>query len=278
MSAITSMEEKNKLIKHILQSHTINISKYDDNFLMKSIQRRMSETGCKTLGDYNSFVLKDINEAGWFIDSLQVCYTEFFRNTLTFSVLEKIIIPSLVMRTLKSNRNEIRVWSAACASGQETYSIAMLLNEFSTVKGKKINFRIFATDQSELQILEAKLGRYTEKELNSVSLKRVNQWFTKSDATYDVKPQLKENIEFSVFDLLNEEYSCPPTSIYGDFDLVICSNLLFYYQPEYRKKIIEKVNHCMSENGYLVTGESEREILNQCGLREMYPMSGIFHI
>ena len=272
------MVEKNKFIKHLFQTHGIDISKYEENFLIKSIQRRMSETGCKTLEDYNSFVLKDINEAGWFIDSLQVCYTEFFRNTLTFSVLEKIIIPSLVMRTLKSNRNEIRVWSAACASGQETYSIAMLLNEFSTVKGKKINFRIFATDQSELQILEAKLGRYTEKELNSVSLKRVNQWFTKSDATYDVKPQLKEYIEFSVFDLLNKEYSCPPTSIYGDFDLVICSNLLFYYQPEYRKKIIEKVRRCMSVNGYLITGEAERVMMNQSGLREMYPMSAIFHI
>ncbi len=271
------MEDKNiPIIEHILQLHGVDISKYEDTFLTNSIQNRMSKINCHSLEGYINHIQNNIEESESFINSLQISYTEFFRNTLTFSVLEKIILPSLVTKSVNSNRNEIRIWSAACASGQETYSMAMLLQEFSNSKGGQLNFRIFATDQSETQIQEAKLGQYSETELNSLNLKQLGRWFTKQGEIYRIKPELKENIDFSVFDLLNETLSCPPSSIYGNFDLVICANLLFYYQPEYRKKIIEKARHCISRSGYLITGESEREILIQAGFREVYPMSGIF--
>jgi len=273
------MKEKySAIIDYVLRTHGVDTSKYEPTFLNKSIQNRMSKTHCSSVEEYHALMVDNMNEVDRFIDSLQICYTDFFRNTLTFSVLEKVILPSLVVKTMNSNRNEIRIWSSACASGQETYSLAMILNEFSNGKGGKINYRIFATDQSEMQLLEAELGEYTESEVNSLSLKRVNRWFTKQGEKYVVKPELKEHIEFSVFDLLNEKFSCPPTSIYGDFDLVFCANLLFYYQPEYRKKMIEKGRNCMARNGYLITGETERELLIQAGFREAYPMSAIFQV
>jgi chemotaxis methyl-accepting protein methylase len=124
----------------------------------------------------------------------------------------------------------------------------MLLKEFSIAAGGKINFRIFATDQSESQIQEAELGQYPETALARINMKRVKQWFTKQGDIYTVKSELKKDIDFSVFDLLNEEFSSPPTSIFGDFDLVACSNLLFYYKPEFQKKIIHKATKCLSVN------------------------------
>jgi len=78
--------------------------------------------------------------------------------------------------------------------------------------------------------------------------------------------------------LLNEKYSCPPTSIFGDFDLIVCANILFYYTPEIQKKIIKKTKNCLSDTGYLITGETERDLFIQSGFHEVYPQSAIFKI
>lgn len=271
------MHEINKQITEILsRQQGVDVSNYDLVFLNKLMHKRLIETQCNSEDAYYKLLENNVAESDQFIHSLQISYSEFFRNPLTFSVLEKIILPAIVMKKIKSNRNEIRIWSAACAAGQETYSIAILLKEILNSIGEKINFRIFATDQSESQISEAQLGRFPESALNSLSLRRVKQWFIKQGDTYTVKPQLKEKIDFSVFDLFNEQYSCPPNSIFGDFDLVICANLLFYYKPEFRLKIIEKTNNSLSPNGFLVTGETERDILMQANFQEAYPQSAIF--
>ena len=273
------MKQTNKHIIDLIQQNCgTDLSKYEDVFLYKSVLRRMKDTFSDTENAYCSYLEQSPGESELFIKSLQISYTEFFRNPLTFSVLEKIIIPSLVMKKANSSRNEIRIWSAACAAGQETYSLAMLINEFLNGNGEKINYRIFATDQSETQIQEARSGLYPESALNCLSMKRVKQWFTNHGGIYSLKPELKENIEFSVFDLLSDRFSCPPTSIFGDFDLIVCANLLFYFKPDYQNKIIKKVTGCLSKNGYLVTGETERELIMKAGLHEVYPQTGIFQL
>lgn len=269
-------ETNNQLAELILHAHGIDISKYDPNFLNKSIQKRMDEIKCNSNNSYLEFITSDLDESKHFVNSLCVSYSEFFRNSLTFSVLEKIIIPTIMMDKVNLKRKEIRIWSAACAAGQETYSLAMLLKELSIAIGEKINFRIFATDQSEFQINEAQQGIYNNSALNNVSLKRLNQWFTKQGDAYQIKPELKENIDFSVFDLFSEQYSSPPSSIFGDFDIVVCANLLFYYKPKYRAMIINKTSMCLSKNGLLITSETERDILSHFSFHEVYPQSAIF--
>ncbi|MFT3752653.1 MAG: CheR family methyltransferase [Paludibacter sp.] len=87
---------------------------------------------------------------------------------------------------------------------------------------------------------------------------------------------MKKNIDFSVFDLFDTNFSCPPASIFGNFDFVFCANLLFYYSAECRAGIIEKVNNSLADNGLLVTSETEREMLIQAGFKEVYPQSAIF--
>ncbi|MDR3652985.1 MAG: CheR family methyltransferase [Paludibacter sp.] len=270
-------EKYRQLTELILEKDRIDISKYDSSFIINSIQFRMSETQCDSESSYFSFVKKNDVESSKFVDSLCVSYSEFFRNPLTFSVLEKIVIPSIVMNTINSNRKEIRIWSAACAAGQETYSLAILLKEISQAIGEKINFRIFSTDQSELQIAEAKKGIYYDSGLNNMTLKRLSRWFIKKDNTYHVIPELKESIDFSVFDLFAEDCYCPPTSIFGEFDIVVCANLLFYYQPKFRTKIIDKATKCLSTNGFLITSETEREILLHDNFQEIFPQSAIFN-
>ena len=269
-------EVKTRITYLLFQSHGTDISKYDDDFIEKSIIRRIQQNNCSSEMDYLSFFEENKIEGSLFLDSLFISYSEFFRNSLTFAVLENIVLPGILLKNSNQKKKEIRIWSAACAAGQETYSLAILLNEHKSAEGKMINFRIFATDYSETQVKLAQQGQFPTTALNNLNLKRVSQWFKKRGESYAIKTELKERIDFSVFDLLCEDHSCPPNSIYGDFDLVLCANLLFYYKPEYRKKIMDKASHCLAKGGYVITGETEREIMMRYNFEEVYPHSCIF--
>jgi chemotaxis protein methyltransferase CheR len=270
------MQMEKQITEILFRSQGVDVSKYDDSFLNKSLQKRIHETHCGSAEAYYTFLGQNIKEGGEFLRSLNICYSEFFRNPLTFVVLEQIILPSIVSKMRKSKRKEIRIWSAACAAGQETYSLAILLEELKKAGNENINFRIFATDQCESQVTEAQEGKYSAAALNNLNLKRVKQWFSKHGDTYNIKPELKQNIDFSVFDLLSGQYGSPPASIFGDFDLVVCANLLFYYKPEYQLKILQKAGNCLASGGYLITGETERNILLRHNFNEVYPQSAIF--
>jgi len=264
-------------ITNLLKSlYDIDVSRYDVSFLNKSFNKRIAEVHCSSAEEYCTLLEQNKNEGQIFFDSLQISYSEFFRNPLTFSVLERIILPSIILNKKKIRNKEIRVWSAACASGQESYSLAMLFEELKTAGNNNLNYRIFATDSSESQIKEAGKGRYSIDAINNLNLKRIKQWFTKHVDSYTIKPELKEHIDFSVFDLFSGQFSSPPASIFGDFDLVVCANLLFYYKNEYRKIILEKTSNCIANGGYLITGETERDILMKHNYHEVFPQSAIF--
>ena len=271
------MKQTNQHITHlIMQSQGVDVLKYDETFLSKSIQKRITETQCNSLEEYCTLLEQKGKEGEYFLNSLNISYSEFFRNSLTFSILERIILPSIALQKRNTNQKEIRIWSAACAAGQESYSLAMLMEELKNGDSEKIKYRIFATDQDQSQVIEAQKGHYFADALKNLSLKRINQWFTQQGDTYIVKQELKTNIDFSEFDLFSEQLGCPPASIFGDFDLVVCANLLFYYKPEYQKIILEKTGDCRANGGYLICGETERDILIRHNFQEAFPQSGIF--
>ncbi|RPH32085.1 MAG: hypothetical protein EHM93_10915 [Bacteroidales bacterium] len=271
------MNEKTKHITKQLAMHGIDITRFDAKFIEKAFQKCFVETLCNSDEEYLQHLRMNDDEVKKFLSSLHIGYSEFFRNSLTFSVLERIILPSIVLQKKSSKRKEIRIWSAACAAGQEAYSLAMLLEELKKGNDEKISYRIFATDQNQLSVNKAENGKYPIESLNNLSMKRVKEWFTKHDDAYSIKPLLKENINFSRFDLFSHELSSPPESIFGDFDLVFCANLLFYYKPKYRDAILQKTNCSLANEGFLVVGEAERDILLKHGYFEVSPQSGVFN-
>ena len=251
---------------------------YDEKFLLHSFQRRMQETYCFSLEEYLKIIEKNIDEANKFIKSLNINFSEFFRNPLTFAVLERIVFPALIQKKRNANRKEIRIWSAACAEGQEAYSLAIMLEELINGDIDKISYRIFATDIHKQLLTEAINGKYYNSSLNKITLSRVDKWFIKRGDSYIIQPELKKYIAFSVFDLFNKQANSPSASIFGDFDLVVCANLFFYYKPEYRKIILEKITNTLSDGAYIMTGEAEREILMNDNLIEIFPQSAIFQL
>lgn len=253
-----------------------DISVYDDTFLKNTINERQAELGIKSDREYLNYLENNMEEAAIFTGRLSNSYSEFFRNPLSFAYLGQVVLPQLIEKKKNSKEKEIRIWSAACAAGQEAYSLAILCDELTDRSTSDIKCRIFATDISGDALIQIRDGVFQKATLGKVCLKRIQTYFTCHGDVYTIIPSLKEGIDFSVFDLLSDNGSCPPANIYGNFDLVFCSNLLFYYKPEFRNRVLEKIGNSLARGGYLVTGETEREIVTGNYYREVFVNSAIF--
>ncbi|SHE34383.1 CheR family methyltransferase [Alkalibacter saccharofermentans] len=249
----------NEIIHSVRSIYGLDISKYDISFLKRAVEKRCSITETKNISDYIQYLSSNSDEATILFQSLNIIHTEFFRNPLTFAHLEQWILPRLMEE--KSDNNELRIWSAGCSSGQEVYSIAMLIESITSKKQIKKRYRIIATDISESALHAAKKGEYNEKDIQMIRVKDLNDFFVKSGEKYKVCDRLKQHVSFSTYDLLDNRSACPQESIFGNFDLVVCSNMLFYYKPNYQHNMVKKLIDSMDEHGYLITGEAEMQIV-----------------
>jgi chemotaxis protein methyltransferase CheR len=257
--------EMDNLVEVMRRVHGLGVSHYDLSFLTKSVEKRRLAAACATRAAYVERLTQDRAEAEVLIGSLAIHHSEFFRETLTFALLEHRFLPGLVARKEASDRTELRIWSAGCAAGQEAYSLAILLLELSETRDRPVPFRIFATDSSEAQLALARAGVYAEAAMRNVRLGHLARWFSRRGPSYVAAPAVRERVHFSAHDLLDERGTTPPESIFGEFDLVMCCNLLFYYQPEVRQLILDKLQSSLAPDGYLVTGEAERELVQRAG-------------
>lgn len=269
-------EENDRVIYLVKEKYRQDFSIYDGSYINNIILGRMNSTHCATIGDYGKKLSKETHEFEELQNKIKNSYSEFFRDPLTFDYLEQIIFPGFLENKTSGKEQEIRIWSAACAMGQEAYSLAILCDEVTKTRNCSRKFRIFATDIRPDVIDAARDGLFQSASLNKVTLRRVQTYFSSHAGVYSISPELKNKVDFSVFDLLSERECCPPASIYGNFDLIFCSNLLFYYETEIQKSILEKMKQCLNPGGYLVTGESEREIVRSNGFSEVFRHAGIF--
>jgi chemotaxis methyl-accepting protein methylase len=268
---------RTQLIQTLGKMHGLRIDAYDESFLQKSIDKRMAETGIKNVAAYEEYLAGNQVEAERFCQSLRINYSEFFRNSLTFALLEQQVLPALIAAKKQSGQKEIRIWSAGCAAGQEIWSVAILLDELLTAKESPVSYRIFATDLSESDLAKARAGIYSAEAVGNICLKHLNSCFSRQGDAYVVVPWLRKQVDFSVYDLLDEHSSCPADSLYGDFDLILCCNLLFYYKLEIRQRVISKVCRALANGGFFVTGEAERDMVTkQEGFCPVAPASAIF--
>jgi chemotaxis protein methyltransferase CheR len=261
----------------MFEKYGIDISFYDESFLEKTIHGRMGLNSIFTEDDYYHNLSNDSGEALLFNDSLSNFHSEFFRNPLTFALLEQVVFPRIFNERAKNHIHEVRIWSAGCAAGQEPYSLAVIAEDLKNDLSLPISYLIFATDKSLKQLGIARQGTYDFHAVQNVSLNHVKKYFSNSENSYTINDCIKQQVDFSPYDLLDQESSSPASSIYGDFDLIMCSNLLFYYKPEIQKSILSKFMHSMRPGGFLVTGEAEKSIVKAyCTLKQLTSTAPIF--
>lgn len=266
-----------EIVRTMQQVYSLDISGYEESFLAKTTKNRLTATSLKNISEYRGYLSKHPKEAHLLSRSLNINYSKFFRNTLSFALLEHLILPRILERKRNPGSPEIRVWSAGCASGEEAYSIAILLNEINISHQLDIPFHICATDISDSELAAAQKGAYHYEAVKNVELQHIRQYFTVKGDIYMVAPPLPSQVIFSHYDLLDKHTICPPESIYGNFDLILCNNLLFYYQPEIQRFILNKLHQCLADGGYLMTGEAENTIVEKFqGFRVVNPSTAIY--
>lgn len=259
------------------RTYGVDVSCYEESFLTKSIEKRRQATTAETPAAYLQLLSEDRAEAEGFSRSLRVTYSEFFRNPLAFALLEQMILPGLVEERSRNSRGELRVWSAGCAAGQEAWSVAILLDEMAAAWERPVPFRIFATDVSEADLALARGGVYSAEAVGNVRSRHLREYFSRQGHSLAIAPRIKERVDFSAHDLLNEDTTSPPASIYGHFDLVLCCNVVLYYRSETQRFILEKLRRCLVTGGYLMTGETERQIVESAGgFRAVAPPVSVF--
>ncbi|MFH1035095.1 MAG: protein-glutamate O-methyltransferase CheR [Pseudomonadota bacterium] len=245
--------------------HGRDVSRYHESFLAKSLQKRLLATGSQDGGAYGRHLDQNPGEGLALWRTLQNTYSEFFRDPLTFVILEQRVLPALVREMDQAERSEIRIWSAGCAAGQEAYSVAILLEDLAAEGRGGPDYRIFATDIDEGQLEAGRQGRYDQDALQKVRSRHLRAYFQLQGQALQIIPRIRARVDFSTHDLLDQRPVSPPASIYGGFDLILCSNLLFYYRPDLQRAILDKALRGLRPGGYLVTGQAERDLVEQCG-------------
>jgi len=260
-----STESVAGLVATVAKCHGANLTPYDATFLAKCIDARIALTSSAGAPGYSELLQRDSEEVQALLHSLQIGYSEFFRDALSFALLERAVLPALVRQRSEDGASEIRIWSAGCSGGQEAYSVAILLSELAESLDRPVAFRIIASDVSEGALATARRGQYARGALGNVRLRQLERWFSAKGSTYEIVPELRCRVDFSHYDLLDKDSSCPPASIFGGFDLVLCCNVLIYYRGDACNAFLEKVGGCLSPGGYLVTSDSERSIVRKSG-------------
>ncbi len=243
-------EGENSQIFAILKSHyNLDFSKYKSTTVGRRIQRRMDFHRMQAINEYIGLLANDVNELNALYHDLLIGVTEFFRDQRTFEYLENNVIPEIF--EAHAPDDEIRVWCAGCATGEEAYSLGILFAERAQEYNHRGNVTVFATDVHRASLDIASQGRYGCERLGNVSEERLEKFFDRAGGEhYQVCQALRKMIVFAPHNLIND----PP---FTRMDLVSCRNLLIYLQPDIQEKVLSLFHFALKVNGHLLLGASE---------------------
>ena len=225
-----------------------NFKTYRRSTLQRRIQRRLSLRNIDSLDAYLTDLRNDPIEAAALVKDLLINVTSFFRDAEAWTTLCDLVITPLVMA--RETGSTIRVWVPGCSTGEEAYTVAMLLAEQATIAGKAFDVKIFATDAREDNLRTAREGIYPAAAVTGLDATRKRRFFESSDATYRVKKDLRATVVFAPQNLLSD----PP---FSHLDLVTCRNLLIYLEPDAQQGIIALFHFSLEKGGAMMLGNTE---------------------
>ncbi|MDB5715418.1 MAG: hypothetical protein JWO15_2815 [Sphingomonadales bacterium] len=221
---------------------------YKHSTLKRRVHRRLGLRNIETLGEYLNELRGNPEEVSALALDLMISVTGFFRDAEAWNVLtELVIVPMLIAR---ENDDPIRIWVPACSTGEEAYSIAMLITEQAELLGKRFDLKVFATDAQEGNLRHARDGIYPDAALAEFSAARRVRFFEKLEGNWQVNKGLRGLVVFAPQNLLRD----PP---FSRLDLISCRNVLIYLEPEAQQKIISICHFALSPGAHLFLGNAE---------------------
>ncbi|GAB4301420.1 MAG: hypothetical protein Fur0034_15170 [Desulfuromonadia bacterium] len=231
------------------RAYNLDFSRYKGSTVGRRIRRRMEFRQISEISDYAAILSGDSDELDLLYRDLLIGVTEFFRDSRAFAFLEEVVVPSIFERLRKGD--DLRVWSAGCATGEEAYSLAIILAE----QAERYNFlgkiTVFGTDVHKTSLEFASQGMYDRSRLTNVSPERLEKYFRREGGDYfRVTQDLRKMVVFAPHNVLSD----PP---FTRLDLVCCRNLLIYFQPEVQEKVLSLFHFSLKKDGILFLGSSE---------------------
>jgi two-component system CheB/CheR fusion protein len=248
----TAVQKEHKNLKEIitvLRARTRrDFSGYKKPTVLRRIQRRMSLSQVETLSEYAKFLRQNPPEVAALSDDLMIHVTGFFRDIEAWLVLRnEVIIPLVDEREAEST---IRCWVSACSSGEEAYTLGMLLHEAAAAANKTFDIKVFATDTADRTLSRARAGVYPLGIEAEVDPHYLDRYFERDDAVYRVKKELREMVVFAPQNVIQD----PP---FSRLDICSCRNLLIYLEPELQRRVLALLHFGLREGGVLFLGTSE---------------------
>jgi chemotaxis protein methyltransferase CheR len=241
------------LLRKLVNEHTgINLSDHKQEMLYSRLSRRLRVLNLTSFSKYYKLLQTDGGEEiVHFINAVTTNLTAFFREPHHFELLETILLPRLMERKQATRR--LRIWSAGCASGEEPYSIAMVIKE--TVP-PEWDVKILATDLDSSVLAKGSKGIYEEERLvETIAEERLHRWFRKGTGSQAGKVQVVPEIQALVtFKHLNLMHAWP---MHGPLDIIFCRNVVIYFDKSTQKVLFERFAHLLDKDGYLFIGHSE---------------------
>ncbi|MBM7569827.1 CheR family methyltransferase [Aquibacillus albus] len=220
----------------------IDLSLYKEVQMKRRLTSLRNKKGFSDFSSYFQAISEDQELFDEFLDKITINVSEFFRNYSRWKVLEEKVVPMLV----KKNR-PLKIWSAACSTGEEPYTIAIILSQYTDVS----NIRILATDIDANVLDQARMGRYRENSLQDVPKSMLNIHFTRSGDFYQVNQNIKKCVTFRSHNLLSDPYP-------ANFDLIVCRNVLIYFTEEAKHNIYQKFSQSLFDGGVFFVGSTEQ--------------------
>jgi len=232
-------------------------SGYCLSVLERRVRERIVSAGAAGVEEYLRLLESDPSELDLLVEALTVKVSAFFRDPLVFEYLNELVFPTLLARKGAEGNRSVRVWSAGCAGGEEPYSVAILLHELSRREIPPVDVTIFATDVDERALARGREALYPASAVANVRHGILSSSFRPEADSWRVLPEVARLVRFSVHDLLDGRTAAPAESIFGTFDLVLCRNVLIYFDAAAQAAALSALVRSLAEGGHLLLGQTE---------------------
>ncbi len=243
-------EDFNRIRKIVYDTTGITLADTKSALIVARLSKRLLKKGISGFGEYIALLNEDPSEILELVNKITTNLTYFYRESDQFSVLKLLILPEL----LKNKKNIIRIWSAACSTGAEVYTILFeMLDYFNGSIPDNIDLKILGSDIDTVVLSKAKRGAYTKEELNKLDKSKVKLYFDKlNEDQYIIKENLKKYVGFRKINLIYDKFSFK-----GKIDIIFCRNVAIYFNEETKDKLYNKFYNVLSEQSYVFSGQSE---------------------
>ncbi len=232
---------------------------YKRGTIVRRLEQRLHTTGAGTYPEYAALLDGDPREYHELAEYLTIKVSGFFRSEYSFQQMTGLALPELIASKERRGERDLRLWSTACARGEEPYSLAILLNQFLGERRRDFTITIYATDVSEKILNEARAGVFSVKDTENLSPGVLQDYFVPHTQGYQINEEISRMVEFSHFDLASV---APPP--FTNLDAIFCCNVLIYFQKQLQEKVLNMLYGALAVPGYLVLGEVETPTGNLC--------------